>query len=413
MRFFSHTLPNGLEIIAESSPSAFSTALGFFVRVGPRDESPEIAGISHFLEHMAFKGSAERTAEDVNREFDEIGASYNAMTSYDSTVYYATVLPEYAEKAFELLASLIQPAIRPDDFQVERQVILEEIRMYLDQPPYGVDEMCRSRFFNTHPLGRSVLGTIESISSLTPEQMQRYCRERYSAKNIIICGTGCVDFDKLVTLAERYCGNLSSEESDRIQIRPEPSFGTQWHHKPSATQQYVIQIAEAPPAAATERFAARFLTAIVGSSSASRLYWEFIDSGRADSVSLSYEGYEDAGVFVTFLSCDPEMLSENLTRLRSLYDQVETDGVTSEELNRVKNKLASALVLAAERPLSRLFAVGSERLTTGEYRTVEDDLKIVDSITLDEINVVAKKYPLNCCATDIVGPVAKSSRQVG
>ncbi|MGQ9504408.1 MAG: M16 family metallopeptidase [Thermogutta sp.] len=413
MKFFSHTLPNGLEIISESSPSAFSTALGFFVRVGARDESPEIAGISHFLEHMAFKGSAERRAEDVNREFDEIGASYNAMTSYDSTVYYAAVLPEYAEKAFELLASLIQPAIRPDDFQVERQVILEEIRMYLDQPPYGVDEMCRSRFFNTHPLGRSVLGTIESISRLTPEQMQAYRRERYSAKNIIICSTGCVDFDKLVTLAERYCGNLSSEESNRIQIRPEPCFGTQWHHKPSASQQYVIQIAEAPPATATERFAARFFTAIVGSSSASRLYWEFIDSGRADSVSLSYEGYEDAGVFVTFLSCDPEMLSENLTRLRSLYDQVETDGVTSEEFNRVKNNLASALVLAAERPLSRLFAVGSERLTVGEYRTVEDDLKIIDSITLDEINVVAKKYPLNCCATDIVGPVAKASQEVG
>jgi len=407
VKFSSYTLPNGLQIIAEYSPSAFSTALGFFVRVGARDESREISGISHFLEHMAFKGSEGRTAEDVNREFDEIGASYNAMTSYDSTVYYASVLPEYAEKAFELLAALVQPAIRPQDFEVEKQVILEEIRMYLDQPPYGVDEICRSRFFNTHPLGQSVLGTIESISSLTPEHMRRYHQQRYSARNIIIGSTGCVDFEKLVALAERYCGNISSEENDRVQIRPDPSFGTSWHHKPSATQQYVIQIAEAPPGTATERFAARLLTAIVGESSASRLYWEFIDSGRADSISLNYEGYEDAGVFVTFLSCDPEMLHENLDRLRKLYDQVETDGVTPEELNRVKNKFASAIVLAAERPLSRLFAIGSERLTTGEYRSVEDDLKIVDSITLDDVNLVAKKYPFNCCATDIIGPLMR------
>lgn len=407
MKFSSYTLPNGLQIIAECSPSAFSTAVGFFVRVGARDESAEIAGISHFLEHMAFKGSEGRTADDVNREFDEIGASYNAMTSYDSTVYYASVLPEYAEKAFELLAALVQPAIRPQDFEVEKQVILEEIRMYLDQPPYGVDEICRSRFFNTHPLGHSVLGTIESISGLTPERMRTYYQQRYSAKNIIIGGTGCVDFEKLVALAERYCGNISSDENERVQIRPDPSFGTRWHHKPSATQQYVIQIAEAPPGTARERFAARLLTAIVGESSASRLYWEFIDSGRADSISLNYEGYEDAGVFVTFLSCDPEMLHENLDRLRRLYDQVETDGVTPEELNRVKNKFASAIVLAAERPLSRLFAIGSERLTTGEYRSVEDDLKIVDSITLDDVNLVAKKYPFNCCATDIIGPLTR------
>lgn len=405
MKFSSYTLPNGLELIAECSASAFSAALGFFVRVGARDESAEIAGISHFLEHMAFKGSEGRTADDVNREFDEIGASYNAMTSYDSTVYYASVLPEYAEKAFELLAALIQPAIRPQDFELEKQVILEEIRMYLDQPPYGIDEICRSRFFNKHPLGQSVLGTIESISGLTPEHMRRYWRERYSAKNIIVGAAGCVDFEKLIALAEQYCGNICSEEHERVQIRPEPCYGTRWHHKPSATQQYVIQIAEAPPGTASERFAARLLTAIVGESSASRLYWEFIDSGRADSISLNYEGYEDAGVFVTFLSCGPEMLPENLDRLRRLYDQVETDGVTAEELNRVKNKLTSAIVLAAERPLSRLFAIGSERLTTGEYRSVEEDLKIVDSITLDEVNLVAKKYPFNCCATDIVGPV--------
>ena len=223
------------------------------------------------------------------------------------------------------------------------------------------------------------------------------------------------DPEILIARARDYVDDLSrkahsaTEDNERIQLRPEPAYGTHWHHKPSATQQYLIQIAEAPPASTTERFAARFLSAIVGGSSASRLYWEFIDPGRADSVSLSYEGYEDAGIFVTFLSCAPEMLTENLERLRKVYNQIETDGVTSEELDRVKNKLASALVLAAERPATRLFAIGSERLTTGEYRSIEDDLKIVDTITLDEVNRVAEKYPLNCNATEIVGPIAQPS----
>ncbi|HOP78771.1 MAG TPA: pitrilysin family protein [Thermogutta sp.] len=409
MRFYSHILPNGLEVIAECSPSAFSTALGFFVRVGARDEPEDISGVSHFLEHMAFKGSGSRTADDINREFDEIGAVYNAMTSYDSTIYYAAVLPEYMEKAFELLACLIRPAIRPDDFELEKKVILEEIRMYLDQPPYGIDETCRRRFFKTHPLGQSVLGTVESISALTPEQMRMYYQQRYTARNIIVGTTGCVDFDKLVALAERYCGDLNSEENERIQLRPDPAFGTFRHHKPSATQQYVIQIAEAPPATSPERFAGRFLTAIVGSSTASRMYWEFLDPGRADSVSLTYESYEDAGIFVTFLSCAPEMLEENLERLRKLYNQLETEGVSAEELSRVKNKMAASLVLAAERPSSRLFAIGSERLTTGEYRSVEEELKIIDSITLDDVNRVAEKYPLSCNATEIIGPMPQGS----
>lgn len=404
MQFFSHTLCNGLDIIAECDPSAFSTAIGFFVRAGSRDESPENSGVSHFLEHMAFKGTDMLTAADINRGFDDIGAAYNAMTSHDETTYYAAVLPEYTARAFALLAALMRPALRREDFETERQVILEEIRMYHDQPPYGIDDACRTRFFGMHPLGRSVLGTEESISRLTPQQMQAYQQRRYSARNIVVAASGCVNFQELVDLAEQHCSDLSPEENDRVQLRLEPSFGIKWHLKETATQEYLIQLAEAPPAHSPERYAARLLSAIVGDSTASRLYWEFLDPGRAELASLSYEAHEDTGVFMTFLSCAPEMATENLQRLRALYERIEADGVTPEELERIKNKLASAITIAAERPASRLFAIGSERLITGEYHSVQDDLKTIDAITLEEVNAVAKKYPLICAATDLVGP---------
>ncbi|MEX0678298.1 MAG: pitrilysin family protein, partial [Pirellulales bacterium] len=144
MEFLEQRLANGLRIVAECNPEAHSTALGFFVETGARDENDAIAGVSHFLEHMMFKGTPTRTAQDVNREFDEIGAHYNAFTSEEHTVYYAAVLPEYQTAAVELLCDIIRPSLREEDFDTEKQVIIEEIRMYEDQPPFGADDKCRA-----------------------------------------------------------------------------------------------------------------------------------------------------------------------------------------------------------------------------------------------------------------------------
>src|SRR6266478_5309269 len=140
MRFLKTTLGNGLEIVAECNDEAHSSALGFFVQTGARDETDDISGVSHFLEHMMFKGTATRSADDVNREFDEIGAHYNAFTSEESTVYYASVLPEYQEPSIDLLADIMRPSLRGEDFDTEKKVILEEIQMYADQPPFGMDD---------------------------------------------------------------------------------------------------------------------------------------------------------------------------------------------------------------------------------------------------------------------------------
>src|SRR3954451_1364922 len=186
MPFHRHTLPNGLQIIGETSPSARSAALGFLVRTGSRDETPEVSGVTHFLEHMVFKGTPRRTAEDVNRDFDEIGAHYNAFTSEESTVYYASVLPEYQEPSIDLLADILRPSLRGEDFDMEKKVILEEIQMYADQPPFGMDDHIKELHYGRHPMARSVLGTTDTVGALKVDQMREYFDSRYSPGNIFV-----------------------------------------------------------------------------------------------------------------------------------------------------------------------------------------------------------------------------------
>src|SRR4051812_19269878 len=164
---FRHTvLENGLQVIAELNDQARSVASGFFVKTGSRDESAEVAGVSHFLEHMVFKGTPRRDALAVNRDFDRVGAKHNAQTSEEDTLYHVTCLPEYLPQAFDVLSDILRPTLRADDFETEKKVIIEEIRMYLDNPMSVVYEAAKSAHFGNHPLGNSILGTVESVSAL-------------------------------------------------------------------------------------------------------------------------------------------------------------------------------------------------------------------------------------------------------
>src|SRR5436190_1602251 len=234
MPFRQHTLDNGLEIAAEISPDAYSSAYAFFVRTGARDETEAVSGVSHFLEHMVFKGSANRTAAEVNRDLDDLSASSNAYTSEEQTVYYATTLPEDQEQIVELLADMMRPVLRQDDFDTEKQVILEEIAKYDDQPPYGAHEKCMAAFFGEHPLGQSVLGTTASVGGLARDQMLAYFEQRYSPRNMTLVAAGNVDFDSLILQAQNYCGRWAMRDAPRVLPAAKPHSQFQVLHKPLA-----------------------------------------------------------------------------------------------------------------------------------------------------------------------------------
>src|SRR6516165_11920854 len=205
MEFRHTTLDNGLQVIAELNERAHSVAAGFFVKTGSRDESSELAGVSHFLEHMTFKGTPRRDALAVNRDFDRVGAKHNAQTSEEDTFYHVTCLPEYLTPAFDVLSDILRPTLREDDFETEKKVIIEEIRMYLDNPMSVAYEAAKAAHFGRHPLGNSILGTVDSITALRLEGMHDYFVRRYSPANIVLGFAGKGEWTHLVELAVRHC----------------------------------------------------------------------------------------------------------------------------------------------------------------------------------------------------------------
>jgi len=407
MEFRKAVLDNGLEIVAECNPEGHSAALGFFVNTGARDETDAISGVSHFLEHMAFKGTARRTADDVNRQFDEMGAQYNAFTSEENTVFFAAVLPEQQRRVVELLADILRPALRKEDFDLEKQVILEEIHMYEDQPPFGADEKCRAAHYGPHPLGRSVLGTLASVGGLSVEAMRAYLHRRYSPGNVILAAAGRIDFDVLVADAERCCRDWEQVHNGRTVTPPARRHDFRVIHKPTATQQYAVQLAAGPAAADADRYPAKILATVLGDETGSRLYWELIDPGLAEQATLGHYEYEGGGQFMTYLTCDPERAADNLQRIDELYRLVQAQGITAAELTQAKNKVMSRIVLSGERPRGRLFSVGSDWVQRREHRSVRDDLDAVSAIALEHIAAVLRKYPLVPSATVTIGPLAE------
>lgn len=405
MEFRSHRLANGLEIVAECNPEAHTMGLGMFVRTGSRDETDDLAGVSHFLEHMAFKGTPRRSADDVNREFDEIGAHYNAFTSEESTVYYASVLPEFQRAAFDILADIMRPSLRESDFEMEKKVIVEEIQMYLDQPPYGMDDRIKQICFGLHPIANSVIGSEASVTALTPEQMLLYHRDRYSADNLFVAAAGKVDFDALIDQAEELCGAWESTDPQRQTPSVDMQTAFELKPLPSCVQQYVLLLRDAPAAGDDDRFAAKLLTTIVGDDSGSRMYWDLVDPGLVETASLGHYEYQGLGMFYTWLACEPEHTASNVQKLHELFTRVESEGVTDEELAQAKNKVKARVVLGNERPRSRLFNVGGNWLQRREYRAVADDLQAVSDVTVEQVMAVLEKYPLSEHATASVGPL--------
>lgn len=405
MRFRETTLANGLEVVAEVNPQAHASAYGFFVKTGARDEDDPIWGVSHYLEHMAFKGTATRSAADVNRELDELGAHSNAFTSEELTCYYASVLAEYQSGVVELLADMLRPALRQDDFDMEKKVILEEIAKYDDQPPFGAYERCMALHFQKHPLWRSVLGTAASVGALSRHQMLEYFQRRYSAGNIVLAAAGKVDFESLVESAQRHCGAWERFPAPRTTPRAPAHDGFEVMVRESSAQEYVVRMSNGPATEDDDRFAARLLATIFGDDSGSRLFWELVDTGDAEFCSVSSYEYQGTGLLMSYLGGPPESIEKNLDTLERMQRELQTSGVTEEELQRAKNKVCSHVILSSERSSNRLFSVGGHWTSRREYRTVAQVVQAYRNVTRSDISALLERYPLNESTTVCVGPL--------
>jgi predicted Zn-dependent peptidase len=405
MEFKTTTLSNGLTVIAEVNPSAKSLAAGFFAKTGSRDETDEISGVSHFLEHMMFKGTDRRNALEVNLEFDQLGALYNAFTSEENTVYYAGVLPEFQTAMLDLLGDLLRPALRQEDFDMEKEVILDEIARYEDQPTFKMYENLMATHFAGHPLARNVLGTPESVTALKRDDMQQYFDRRYSPGNVTLIGVGNIDWDAFGEKAEEMCSHWTPFETHRTLDRCSGAGGRKAVVDPKINRQQIGIMSPAPAAQDESRFAAQLLATIIGDVIGSRLYYALVDPAIADEASMAYDMLDGTGGFMTFISTDPKRGAEALDIALAEFDKIMTGGFGELELQAAKNKIASAATLKGEVPMGRLTAVGFDWVYRKDYMPLAQQIEQLFEVTADDVMSVAREYDLTKVTILALGPL--------
>lgn len=407
MEFKTTQLANGLTVIGELNPAARSAATGFFVRTGSRDETNGISGVSHFLEHMLFKGTEKLNTFQVNQAFDRTGANFNAFTSEENTVYHAAVLPEYLAEIIELWAQLLRPALRKDDFELEKNVIKEEIAMYKDLPAFDIIDRCRELYFDGHPCGNSVLGSDESIDALKIEQMRQYYTERYAPNNIVLVCTGQFDWAAICSLAERACADWQRQEVARI-IMPADGNKTSGHYtKANLTREHICLMSPAVSAQDDRRYTASLLATIVGDCVGSRFFWELVDKAWAEEASMQYNAMDGTGIFCSYLRCSSENLDKVLDIVRGIFTELVKKGVTEDELKAAKNKTLSELVLKNEIPMGRLIEVGFNWVYLKQYLTIEEQVAAVKAVTVKQINKMLKQFQPGDFTQFLMGPEKK------
>jgi predicted Zn-dependent peptidase len=391
--FQERVLSNGIRLIGEVDPAAHSAAAGFFVRTGARDEPAAAMGVSHFLEHMMFKGTGDLSAEALNAAMDDLGASNNAYTSSELTCFYAHTLPEALPDAAKLLGRMMRPALRDDDFETERGVILEEIAMYDDNPFWVLLEAASERHYKGHALGHRVLGTKETIAALPVKTMREYFNERYTAEATVVALAGALDMDEVAGVLESLGEPWTHGAPPPRGPAPESGGGRFDLRRDSVSRGYTLALWPAPAMQDELRHAARLLAQVLGSPGNSRLHWALVEPGLADEAVASYMGQDGAGEFIVYASGDPDKLGEIDAIIAGELEKV-VDELVEDDLERLRAKAATAVTVGGERPSDRMQRLGARWTLLGDYLPLEAELEQVRSVTLDDLREVARRYPL-------------------
>jgi predicted Zn-dependent peptidase len=394
-RFFLHRLDNGLQILAQHMPDLESVSVCFFTRTGARDEhDPSLFGVSHFLEHMVFKGTARRSAEQITLDFNAIGTEFNAFTSTEQTVYYARVLGEYLPNAVALLSDLMRPRLDAHDFDLERNVILEEIARSEDVPMSQAYRKLMQTYFAEHQLGHDVLGTRESIAALRVEQMRAYHERRYPANNLLLAVAGNFEWDRLLALAEEHTASWGSGEMGRTAEPFLPTAGASVVVKPQLKQQLLLLASPSVGLEDPDIYAAELAAMVLGDGTGSRLFWNIYQKGLAETAAASLSAFDHTGMLVTLISTTPEHAPAVLELAQAELKGLEEDGVREDELRRAKDKLISRTVLDGDSAYSRMQALAYTWVAEGRVRSIEDEMAVIEAVTVEDVRRTLARYSL-------------------
>jgi len=382
------TLDSGVRVVTERVPSVRSVALGFWVRTGSRDETPAQAGLSHFLEHLLFKGTDRFSSVEIDEIFDAMGAEVNAGTGKETTSVYSRLLDRHLEEAFDVLQDMVLRPTYPD-IDSERQVVIEEIAMYEDEPSDKVHDILARTIFGTHPLGRPVIGRAEVISSVSVPDISAYHDLRYAPGNLVVSAAGSIDHDHLVGLTEAAVGAASANGGGGAQ-QPEPvpeGLAPSVGFFRKDTEQYHLCLGAPGLARGDERrFALRVLDTVLGGSSSSRLFQEVREKrGLAYAVFSYASQYVDSGQVGLYVGTRPENVAEAMDVIGTELRRVHEEGITEVELERARENAKGRTTLGMESTLARMTRNGSSLLMDIPLLTLDEILARIDAVTLEDV----------------------------
>ena len=404
-------LPSGLRVISEHQAGVRSAAIGVWVGVGSRDESPALHGCSHFLEHLLFKGTAERSALDISIALDAVGGEFNAFTAKEYTCFHARVLDEDLPLAVDVLGDMLTGStLEPDDVEAERDVILDEIAMHDDDPDDVVHNLFAAQAWGDTPLGRPIAGTEESIQALTRAQIHRFYRRHYRPGNVVVAAAGNVDHTALVRLVKRAFARNDWLAGTDEPVRPR--HGARKRVTPgivAATRPFeqvnVVLGMEGLVRDDDRRFALGVLNTALGGGTSSRLFQEVRERrGLAYSVFSFASHHADSGLVGVSVGCLPSKLDDVLAVVRDELAKVAASGITAEELARGKGQLRGGLVLGLEDSASRMSRIGKAELVHDELLSIDEVMARIDAVSLEDVRAVAAEVFSRPEVLAVVGP---------
>jgi predicted Zn-dependent peptidase len=401
-------LPNGLTVLTEAMSSVRSVSVGIWLRTGARQERIEDNGISHFIEHMLFKGTTHRSAEDIARAADSIGGHLDAFTAKETTNYSIKVLDEHLPRAFGILADLVKnPLFEPAHIANESRVIQEEIKMVEDTPDDLVHELFTQTYWRGHALGRPILGTRRSVRSFDRQRLVSYFRRHYAPNNLLVAAAGHVKHSQIVDLVQEEFGHLPAGPALRSGPVPVPHPQLQVRHKKDLEQVHLCVGSPSYPQPHPNRFPAYILNSVLGGGMSSRLFQNIREKrGLAYSVFSSLSSFHDAGCLSVYAGTAVDKAREVIQLVLQEFCELKSNPISQEELQRAKDYLKGSLLLSLESSTSRMGNVARQEMYFGRYISQDEIARSVDGVTAEQVMAVGQEFfrPERLAVT-VLGPV--------
>lgn len=403
-------LPNGITVITEPMDTVRSVALGIWCSVGSRDETAADAGMSHFIEHMMFKGTPTRTAAQISESFDRLGAELNAFTSKEYTCYYSRLIDQHLPAAVEIFSDMVVNAsLAQDACESERDVVLEEILRYEDQPEDQVHELFARTLMPSHPLGLPIIGRKETVGGFDHSAASTFHQSHYTTGNIVVAAAGALDHQAVVDMVSERLALPAGPRGERVHATPVAERQLAVLTK-DTEQAHIVWGVTGLPSSHEDRFILAVLDGVLGGGMASRLFQEIREKrGLAYAVFSYHNRFQDTGDFAIYAGTRPDNAAQVIGLITTEVDRLVNDGVTTDELDRVREAIKGQMILGLESTRSRMTRLGKTEITGGELLSLDDIVERLDSVTLDDLQRVARQLFTTERALAVIAPFGEDA----